>query len=165
MSKPFSPSSAQGSEISSRCNAVSNSEGNLERRIRLVLPKDSGLKAGEVVEIFNKDRTPEAVRIKSTEGTGITVALRSVEDGEEVFVYGHQVNDFRTLDYDAISMLNVSATQELAKKSAAQDVRIAEQNARIKVLEAENAKLAAIVSKWIVWKKPSILYRQRPLNG
>ncbi len=114
---------------------------------QLLLPKDSGLKAGEVVEIFNKDDTPETVRIRSTEGTGITVALRCVGDGEDVFIYGHQVNDFGIVDYEALSMLNVSATQELAKKSAAQDVKIAEQNARIKVLEAENAKLAAIVSK------------------
>ena len=40
-----------------------------------------------------------------------------------------QVGDLRTVDYEAISMLNVSATQELARKIAA--------------LEAENAKLKA----------------------
>ena len=48
------------------------------------------------------------------------------EDGE-VFVYGRQVDDFRTIDYEAISMLNVSATQESLK--------------RIKSLEQQNAKL------------------------
>ena len=52
----------------------------------------------------------------------------------EVFVYGAQVEDFRTVDYEAISMLNVSATQELATElKAAQE--------RLKALEAENAKL------------------------
>jgi hypothetical protein len=35
---------------------------------------------------------------------------------EEVFVYGREVSDFRTVDYDAIAMLNVSATQELARQ-------------------------------------------------
>ncbi|PHR23125.1 MAG: hypothetical protein COA38_17330 [Fluviicola sp.] len=34
----------------------------------------------------------------------------------EVFVYGKEVSDFHTVDYDAISMLNVSATQELLKR-------------------------------------------------
>jgi len=34
----------------------------------------------------------------------------------EVFVYGRQVDDFHTVDYDAIAMLNVSATQELLKR-------------------------------------------------
>ena len=32
-----------------------------------------------------------------------------------VFVYGRE-DDFRTVDYEAISMLNVSATQELLKR-------------------------------------------------
>lgn len=32
-------------------------------------------------------------------------------DAESLFVYGREVKDFRTVDYDAISMLNVSATQ------------------------------------------------------
>jgi hypothetical protein len=34
----------------------------------------------------------------------------------QVFVYGREVGDFRTVDYEALSMLNVSATQELARK-------------------------------------------------
>jgi Chaperone of endosialidase len=41
-----------------------------------------------------------------------------------VFVYGKQVDDFRTVDYEAIAMLNVSATQALLK--------------RIEVLEAKD---------------------------
>ena len=39
------------------------------------------------------------------------------------------MNDFRTVDYDAIAMLNVSATQELARQ--------------IVILQAENEKLHA----------------------
>jgi hypothetical protein len=37
---------------------------------------------------------------------------------EKVFVYGKEVNDFRTVDYDKIHNLNVSATQELARRVA-----------------------------------------------
>ena len=33
----------------------------------------------------------------------------------KVFVYGTEVNDFKTVDYEALSMLNISATQELSK--------------------------------------------------
>jgi hypothetical protein len=32
---------------------------------------------------------------------------------EKVFVYGEEVNDFRTVDYEGLTTLNVSATQEL----------------------------------------------------
>jgi hypothetical protein len=39
--------------------------------------------------------------------------------GDKVFVYGKQCLDLKAVDYDAISMLNVSATQELAKKVVA----------------------------------------------
>ncbi len=46
-----------------------------------------------------------------------------------LFVYGKYVDDFRSVDYDALTTLNVSATQELARKVAA--------------LEAENAALKA----------------------
>ena len=46
---------------------------------------------------------------------------------DKVFVYGKHVNDLLTVDYDAVSMLNVSATQELSKQ--------------IEQLKAENAKL------------------------
>jgi hypothetical protein len=49
--------------------------------------------------------------------------------GDKVFVYGKQWLDMKSVDYDAIAMLNVSDTQELAKK--------------IEALEAENAKLKA----------------------
>lgn len=37
----------------------------------------------------------------------------------QLFVYGKYVDDFRSVDYDAIAMLNVSATQELARRLAA----------------------------------------------
>jgi len=52
---------------------------------------------------------------------------------EQVFVYGREVKDFRSVDYEAISMLNVSATQELAK--------------RVQKLEAREAHLAELEQK------------------
>lgn len=36
--------------------------------------------------------------------------------GDRGFVYGREVDDFRTVDYEAIAMLNVSATQELHRE-------------------------------------------------
>ena len=44
---------------------------------------------------------------------GFTVAD---EVNGEVFVYGREVNDSRTVDYDALSMLNISATQALYQR-------------------------------------------------
>lgn len=74
------------------------------------------------------------------------------QEGDRVFVYGREVNDFRTVDYDAIAMLNVSATQQLKKDQDAQiqvrDAKIAALEQRLAELEAKDkardAQLAAI---------------------
>jgi hypothetical protein len=47
-------------------------------------------------------------------------------DGDRVFVYGEEVNDFRTVDYEGLTALNISATQELAKRAEQQSVEIVE---------------------------------------
>ena len=46
-------------------------------------------------------------------------------EGGMVFVYGREVNDFRSVDYEAIAMLNVSATQELNRRLEAQAMEVA----------------------------------------
>lgn len=54
---------------------------------------------------------------------------------EKVFVYGQQVNDLLNVDYDAISMLNVSATQQLSKQVMELQKETAEYKARLLALE------------------------------
>ncbi|MCX8494721.1 MAG: tail fiber domain-containing protein [Akkermansiaceae bacterium] len=66
-------------------------------RVRLILP--SGESIEEVLEV---------------RGDAFRTSLKSAE--EKTFVYGREVPDFRSVDYDAIAMLNVSATQELVRK-------------------------------------------------
>ena len=51
---------------------------------------------------------------------------------EEVFVYGREVSDFRTVDYDAIAMLNVSATQQLKHEKDAEIQALREENAALR---------------------------------
>jgi hypothetical protein len=67
-------------------------------RVKLITEKKAGIY--EVLEIND---------------SGFRVDLP--EDGR-VFVYGREVEDFHNVDYEAISMLNVSATQELEKRNA-----------------------------------------------
>jgi len=67
------------------------------------------LKEGDKVKLIF-DEGAEMAMVTSTDENGFTVDL---EKSGNVFVYGREVNDFRTVDYEAISMLNVSATQEL----------------------------------------------------
>ena len=59
---------------------------------------------------------------------------QSADEANRIFVFGREVKDFRVVDYEAIAMLNVSATQELARKLAASE-------AAVKALQKENATL------------------------
>jgi hypothetical protein len=63
-------------------------------------------------------------------------------EGDKVFVYGREVNDFRTVDYEAIAMLNVSATQELARKLAAKEAEFTKLRAELTQLRTEKGALA-----------------------
>ncbi|BDS14623.1 tail fiber domain-containing protein [Aureispira anguillae] len=86
------------------------------------------LKVGALIELMVTENDQERVE---------TVAVIAVEkkrfqinkklNYDQAFVYGRVVNDFHVVDYDALTTLNISATQALLK--------------RIEVLEAENAQL------------------------
>ena len=55
-------------------------------------------------------------------------------NGDKVFVYGEQVSDFRTVDYDGLTTLNISATQQLEKIVRQQQAAIRAQNKKIAAL-------------------------------
>jgi hypothetical protein len=94
----------------------------------LQLPKAHGLSVGDEVRVVvGENMQAFSVSAVNDEHT-FTVANWPVEDNKaNVFVYGKKVADFRTVDYDKIHNLNVSATQELAR--------------RVAQLEADNAAL------------------------
>ena len=86
------------------------------------------------VQLATPLKVGERVKLVSGKEQGV-YEVTAVRDGAfrttfnpasaTVFVYGREVNDFRTVDYDAIAMLNVSATQELARKVEAQSAELA----------------------------------------
>jgi hypothetical protein len=85
-------------------------------RVRLIYPGGEGLH--EVLE---------------TRGGAFLVGLDA--NVTEVFVFGREVPDVRSVDYDAIAMLNVSATQELHRRVIALESAAAEKDAEISRLD------------------------------
>ena len=70
------------------------------------------------------------------------------EGTEQVLVYGRQVNDFHTVDYDAVAMLNVSATQaqqqliqQLQQENATLKAQQQAQATALQQLQADQAQL------------------------
>ena len=96
------------------------------------------LKVGEKVRLFNgeEDAVHEVLEVRA--GAFMTAFEPK---GSEVFVYGREVDDLRSVDYDAIAMLNVSATQELAKKLEQKDLELEQKDVAIAALEARLSAL------------------------
>lgn len=107
----------------------------------VTMGKPVNCKAGDKIrfEIENKG-TVEADIISVINDKQFEVIAETDISTGELFVYGLQVDDLRTVDYDAISMLNVSATQELARQ-------LQEAKDRIEELQNQNQELKAQIGE------------------
>jgi len=94
---------------------------------------DTDLKVGEKVRLILEDET-SLFDVISADKNGFKV---STDKSGKVFVYGREVDDFHSVDYESLSMLNVSATQELY-------TLILSQQKIIESLETEVAELQVI---------------------
>ena len=132
--------------------AVSRSTDVVPDVFKKALVKDgwvelaSDLKVGERVKLMSeKDQSVHEV-LELRKG-GFRTDWK--EDTENLFVYGREVKDFRSVDYDAIAMLNVSATQQMKKDHDAEVLALkgkiaslqAQLDARDKAVEARLAAL------------------------
>ncbi len=78
--------------------------------------ENHGLIVGDKVQlIFGSKKDLYKVLETNEKGFKVNDAPLSGAEGG-VFVYGKEVNDFHTVDYEALSTLNISATQELVKQ-------------------------------------------------
>ena len=104
----------------------------------------TNLKKGERVRLIGEKQEGIHEVLQVGEGRFRTAFAA---DGSDVFVYGREVNDARRVDYEAISMLNVSATQELARrlekleKREAHAATLEQKNVEVKALQEENTAL------------------------
>ncbi|MBL7813921.1 MAG: tail fiber domain-containing protein [Saprospiraceae bacterium] len=103
-----------------------------------------GLKVNDRVQLIFGDRK-DILKVLEINDKGFKVDAHT--EGN-VFVYGKEVNDFHTVDYEALSTLNISATQELVKQL--NDLKI--QN---EVLKTDNNSMKADIEalKTAVFKK------------
>lgn len=58
---------------------------------------------------------------------------------DKVFVYGEEVDDFKAVDYEGLTTLNISATQELSKLIDTLNKKVAELQEEIRIIKAEKS--------------------------
>ena len=97
--------------------------------LRLSMEKPHDLNVGDKVRLMAGDYQEELPVQATPSATTFTVSGWTHGAPEKVFVYGREVNDFHSVDYDHLFTLNISATQELAR--------------RVESLEKENAAFKA----------------------
>ena len=80
-------------------------------------------KNAKFLKVYSKkgDAKLQVISVPSTED----VEVKAEDLSGSLFVYGEQVNDFRSVDYEALTTLNISATQELSKLVKEQQAEIA----------------------------------------
>jgi len=88
---------------------------------------DTCCKLDDKIKLIYPDGSKELVNIIESDGDSIKV---DSDKSGEVFVYGKEVDDYHSVDYDALAMLNISATQELYKiiKELKQEIKQLKQN-------------------------------------
>jgi hypothetical protein len=137
----ISPAPKAIPNIYSMASSVNHHAGRGE--LVLTLDKNHDLTEGDSVDLFSKGKEMKEFNVTRVLNEK-TFAVASEQSLEEVFVYGKYVNDFRSVDYDAIAMLNVSATQELARKSEASVLETEKLKSRIRDLEARERRVAQL---------------------
>lgn len=140
----------------------------IAQQVEKVLPQAVKTSHGVVPDIYRRAviaegwvqlatdlQVGERVRLIAEKEEGIHEVLEIAEGrfrtawqpaGERVFVFGREVDDFRSVDYDAIAMLNVSATQELQRKLGALEQRVVELEAKDKARDARLSALEKLLS-------------------
>lgn len=108
-------------------------------RVRII----SGKESSQIYEVLEVKKDAFRVDFKPESGK-----LGSKIEGDQIFVFGREVKDFRTVDYEAISMLNVSATQQIKKEKDAEVKALKDENEMLKAtLAAQARQLAELEAK------------------
>ena len=92
------------------------------KKLRMLSPEGKGMEAFDIISIGSDYQ----VEIKAND----------IRAGK-IFVYSEEVDDFRTVDYEGLTALNISATQELSKQAKQQQAAMDEEGKKIAELVEE----------------------------
>jgi hypothetical protein len=136
--------------ISSKATSVHHDKARSE--LQIVVDKPHALAVGDSIDMYaGKALLEEKKVIQITDKN--TFVVSSAESYDDIFVVGKYVNDVLTVDYDAIAMLNVSATQELARQAEELESRVRDLEARERRVALLEENLEAKMSRLEAFEK------------
>lgn len=106
--------------------------------LQLTMEQAHGLKPGDKVRLMAGEQEEDLLVQATPSATEFAVGHWAHGAPEKVFVYGREVKDFHSIDYDRLFTLNISATQELARRVEA----LEKENT---VYKSENAELRQLL--------------------
>jgi hypothetical protein len=110
------------------------------KQLTVVLPKTHKLKIGDRVRLLTR-KEPLELPVVRVPAEDTLVLGDCLAEPAQVFVYGKEVSDFLTLNYDRIFTTGISAIQELAKRLQKTQDHLAEVEQAAAKIQAQNAAL------------------------
>ncbi len=109
------------------------------KQLTVNMAKNYGIKITDKLELVHPEKGKIQAEVIAVNGNSFTVKDWNYA-ADKIFVFGREVNDFRSVDYEALSMLGISAIQALAKENEEMKKENAKQkedyNKRIEGIEA-----------------------------
>lgn len=88
----------------------------IKKELTLSMSESYNLKIGDIIELVHPTKGKIRSSISSVNNNTFTVK-NWLENTDKIFVFGRVVDDFRVVDYEALSMLGISAIQQLIKEN------------------------------------------------
>jgi len=102
----------------------------LKNTMNVNLAKPIQIKKGDKIRLYNKS-TPIEAEVILIDDYNFEIIIPTHLKTDDLFVYGTEVSDFRSVDYDQIHTLSIAAIQELSKENTTLQEKI-------KLLEQQN---------------------------
>ena len=131
-------------DIYAMAEKVDYDENKKELTVSLSIFHD--LKIGDKIELVHPEKGKVRATISAVSGNTFTVK-DWLYATDKIFVFGREVDDFRVVDYEALSMLGISAIQALAKENEALRLKNDEQKIKNEKMEARLSNIEARLNK------------------
>jgi hypothetical protein len=110
----------------------------------ITMEKLDDIAPGDKLRLLGKNNESADLIVQCVRGNYFTVEGITLEKfGDHIYVYGKEVQNFKTVDYDAVTMMNFSSIRKLSKIEEAQQ-------AEIIALKKEVAELHQTMNKMLV---------------